>query len=194
MAYNEYENQKYNNREYDNFSLEDSTFIECNFTHCSFYSCTLINCSFINCTFTNCTIADLKHKYTDGMNNTFISCRIIGIDWKDLEKKGSIALPFTILDHCSLTYNNFYKLKMNKYDFKESSLEGSYFTECQLKESNFRGCNLKGCSFTNTNLQGADFRFADNYAFEINTNYIKAAKFSFPEVVGLLSSLEIIIE
>lgn len=36
-----------------------------------------------------------------------------------------------------------------------------------------------------------DFRESTGYEIDINTNMLKDAKFSFPEVVSLLDSLEI---
>lgn len=68
------------------------------------------------------------------------------------------------------------------------------FEECNLKDSSFEKSLLNTTQFTNRDLRGADFREATGYQIDINTNKLKGAKFSFPEVINLLSGLEINID
>lgn len=44
------------------------------------------------------------------------------------------------------------------------------------------------------NMPKADFRGARGYAIDIKNNNLEGAKFSYPEVVSLLSSIDIIID
>ena len=55
-------------------------------------------------------------------------------------------------------------------------------------------CNLLNATFDNTNLEGADLTQSTNYAIDPERNKIKGAKFSLPEIVGLLTKYGIQIE
>ena len=68
------------------------------------------------------------------------------------------------------------------------------FDGCQLAEAKFKNCRLSGTQFTGCNLQKADFRGAAGYSIDLATNRLKAARFSFPEVVRLLDGLGIQID
>ena len=68
------------------------------------------------------------------------------------------------------------------------------FEECDLQESNFRNCRLEATQFFRCDVRKADFREAKGYVIDIPSNKLRQAKFSFPEVVSLLDSLEIKIE
>jgi hypothetical protein len=53
---------------------------------------------------------------------------------------------------------------------------------------------LADAKFENTILQKADLRSAFNYAIDPEINKIKKAKFSLPEVTGLLKKYDIEID
>lgn len=73
-------------------------------------------------------------------------------------------------------------------------IQESIFEECDLQESNFRNCRLEATQFFRCDVRKADFREAKGYVIDIPSNKLRQAKFSFPEVVSLLDSLEIKIE
>ena len=73
-------------------------------------------------------------------------------------------------------------------------MHGSFFEECDLTEADFRECNLEEAVFVNDNLMKADLRGAKNYVISPESNRVRKAKFSFPEVMSLLKCLEIEVE
>jgi fluoroquinolone resistance protein len=82
---------------------------------------------------------------------------------------------------------------MKNTSFDGSKMRESYFTNTCLNNANFNGVDLQGTTFHHCDLGKADFSSAMNYSIDPITNKIKKAKFSFPEVVGLLHGFDIII-
>ena len=83
---------------------------------------------------------------------------------------------------------------MKKTIFTSCKLEEVDFTEADLSSSVFDNCDLSKTIFENTILQKVDFRTAYNYSINPEKNNIKKAKFSLPEVMGLLNNYDIEIE
>jgi len=65
------------------------------------------------------------------------------------------------------------------------------FTEADLTNSIFNNCEFKSAIFERTTLEKSDFRTSYNYIIDPEKNKIKKAKFSMPEVLGLLRKYNI---
>ena len=68
-----------------------------------------------------------------------------------------------------------------------------------LAETNMKGvslydCDLADATFERTDLTQADLRGAKNYIIDPDINKLKNARFSIPEVLGLLAKYSIKIE
>jgi uncharacterized protein YjbI with pentapeptide repeats len=68
------------------------------------------------------------------------------------------------------------------------------FTEADLTESNFEGTNFDQSKFLKSNLTKVSFKKAYNYWIDIHNTIIKKARFSMPEAMSLLQSLDVTIE
>lgn len=79
--------------------------------------------------------------------------------------------------------SSFVSCKVYECLFKQVNLSESKFTNCDLKKSTFHLCDLSKCDFTD----------ATNYLIDPRTNNIKKARFSMPEAVRLLESLDIVL-
>jgi len=119
----------------------------------------------------------------------FSSCKLVGIEWVQLDDFVSPAF-----DECNLYYCNFIGLKLKKTRFFKSSLREADFSQAELAESNFAECDLTSARFNGTNLTKADFRGARNYVIDPVGNKIRGARFSMPEAQGLLAGLGVVIE
>ena len=73
---------------------------------------------------------------------------------------------------------------MKEVDFYEANLKKAYFNNSVLTQT----------IFNKANLTDADFRGARDYFINLRETNIKKAKFSMPEALALLYSLEIIID
>lgn len=189
-----FEEQEIQDKQFEDISFENMEYIDCDFTGCQFIGIKLKNCKFKNCRFVNCIIGNIGFLYCDASNLEFTNSVLIGINWEDLKLKGVDIAVFKCMKACTIKYNYFTNLRLTKYDFKGSQFDECFFENCKLTDSSFGSVSLQGTKFIKCDLSGTDFREASDYVIDIADNKLKKAKFSFPEVVNLLSSLDIIIE
>lgn len=83
-------------------------------------------------------------------------------------------------------------IKDKKY--QDVTMEQYKFTDCTFENCSFEDCRLEATQFFKCDIRKADFREAKGYVIDIPSNKLKQAKFSFPEVTSLLTSLEIKID
>lgn len=195
MQENYWEEQVIKDKKYQDVTMEQYKFTDCTFENCSFEDCRVMNCIFVNCRFYNCNIISLSSKYSEVKNAAFRKCNLIGIHcWNELLPVGKYAHAIDKLEGCYLKYNSFLEMPFRKFDFSGNIIQESMFEECDLQESSFRDCRLEATQFFRCDIRKADFREAKGYVIDIPSNKLKQAKFSFPEVTSLLTSLEIKID
>jgi uncharacterized protein YjbI with pentapeptide repeats len=79
-------------------------------------------------------------------------------------------------------------------NFKQCIIHEVDFTDADLCNAVFANCDLMSSTFMNTNLEKANFSTAKNYSINPQLNKIKKARFSVPEITGLLHQYDIVIE
>ena len=95
---------------------------------------------------------------------------------------------------CQLNYSNFKLIKMPGTKIVNCEAKEVDFIETDLSKGDLRQTDFENSRFFKTNLSSADLRGAKNYCIDIKSNLIKKARFSLPEVMLLLNSLDITIE
>ena len=98
------------------------------------------------------------------------------------------------MEDSSLDYASFYGLKPRSSKFKNCTFREADFTLSDVSSVDFDQCDFTGAHFEKTNLEKADLRTCRNYLIDPDTNKIKKARFSMPQVVGLLYKYDIVIE
>ena len=189
----EHREQIFVGKEYD-ADIRKQEFLECVFEQCVFAGVALIDVVFNNCTFVGCTFRDANMAGLRMQNATFRDTAFINIDWSEIRCASKLFPLIKEINTCILKYNNFFKMKLPKLAFVDCSLIDCAFQECDLPGSVFKNVDLQDTSFQNCNLSRADFREARNYRINTESNRMYKAKFSLPEVVGLLAGLDIVIE
>jgi uncharacterized protein YjbI with pentapeptide repeats len=127
-------------------------------------------------------------------NSVLIESEFIGINWNTLKGDSFSAEPINAARKCFFKYNNFISMKLNNFSFSGSKFQESLFEDCDLIEADFKDVRFESTQFIQCNLVKSDFRGAYGYAIDIQSNNLKKAKFSFPEVTSLLNSIDIVIE
>ena len=117
----------------------------------------------------------------------------MGVNWSNL-LGGGYLIPIAALHDYQMKYNHFVEINFAKFDFSGNTILASLFADCNLSESRFLECQLDRTEFFRCNLTKADFRNAAGYVVDLQTNKLKDAKFSFPEVINLLQGTGIIID
>lgn len=170
--------------------LPDGEYENCIFINCNFSNLNLSKLNFSECKFSSCNMSLAELTKTGFQDIKFKDCKLLGLHFDNCSE-----FRFTVdFDNCVLNLSSFYKRKLKKINFKNSSLQEVDFTETDLSGSVFDNCDLTRAIFENTILEKADFRTSFNYSINPEKNKIKKAKFSIPGIVGLLDKYDIEIE
>jgi fluoroquinolone resistance protein len=170
-------------------TLFDKEFEECTFSKISFTVCRFERCKFIDCKFNESILSAIKPIDSVFRNVEFTNSKVIGLDWTMSKNIDSFTFK-----SCQINYSNFRFLKLPKSKFFNCIAKDVDFTEADLSGSDFSGTDFENSRFFKTNLFGCDLRNAKNYYIDIKTNNIRKAKFSYPEALNLLGSLDIEVE
>lgn len=189
-----YESEVFENIELNNEILENTKFIECEFVGCKIQHSTLRVVKFLDCKFKSCSIINIKFQSSQFQNIDFLNCNINGINWKTLESNRQFIPVIKSLKKSFLKYSIFYDMDLKNFDFEGNNFCETLFNRCNLEGANFKNCNFDGSEFKENNLKKSQFKEAYGYNIDINSNELSGAKFSFPEVIKLLESLNIEID
>ena len=190
MSKNYIEDKTFEGRDFKLEKLEDGDYENCRFNNCNLANTNLSNISFMESTFEQCDLSMAKVGNTAFKDIRFIKCKLLGVHFEDCNPF-LLAMKF---DGCQLDLASFYKLSLKNTEWKNCHLKEADFNESDLTAASFGGCDLSGAVFRNSVLEKADFRGAINYSIDPEANNIKKAKFSIPEVAGLLDKYNIVIE
>lgn len=172
-----------------NDDLSRTEFIKCKIEHCVSQQLNLTGGTFEDCTFLGCNFSNANINGTRFIDCSFTECKIIGWHW---HRSGS---PLSIrLTRCNCSESNFFGVSMKKLSLTECLFANCDFGDAKLTNADLSGSDFAGARFANTDLAHADFRGSTSYAIDVRSNIIKKARFSLPEAVSLLNSLNIIVE
>jgi len=191
LSHNEYYGLQYTDESYEDSEFEYIEFHECTFKRCSFERTQFKSCIFISCRFDACKFSLAKIDDSTFTHNHFEDSQLVGINWSLASDSDSKMLkPF-----------DFYKCILNYSIFMGTNLREISIVGCMVKEADFSDANLSrvnasesdfsGSRFVQTNLTEADFSSARNYRINASHNILKRTKFSLPEAMSLLHSLDI---
>jgi fluoroquinolone resistance protein len=189
-----FEKDGYERETFTGLSLSEETvtgvtFEECRFENCSFIAGKFESCRFLGTTFSGCVLSAVVPMNSRFDEVTFKNCKVIGIDWTRTTETRKLHFS-----DCQLNYSNFRFLGLPGLKIERSEVKDADFIEAKLKGASFARSDLEKTRFFKTDLTGADFRGAWNYSIDPGTNTLKKTRFSLPEAIALLESLDIIIE
>jgi fluoroquinolone resistance protein len=174
---------------YTNNKIADKEFEDCLFEKCIFIDCVFENCRFLDCTFSECSISATKPFNSQFATVHFKDSKVMGVDWT----RASSIRQLTF-NHCNISYSNFSFLKLPQLQLIDCIAKEVNFNSTDLTAGVFTKTDFLQSIFSSTNLTRADFRHASNYGIDFHFNVLKKAKFSLPEAMSLLTSLEIELE
>lgn len=171
-------------------ALPKGDYENCTFLNCNLSNADLSNITFIDCHFTNCNLSLANLSRTGFQNIKFKDCKLLGLHFQNCNEF-LLALDF---ESCNLNLASFYKLKLKKTAFRNTSLQEADLTEADLSAALFDNCDLARATFENTLLEKADFRTSYNYSIDPQSNRIRKAKFAMSGIRGLLDRYDIDVE
>jgi uncharacterized protein YjbI with pentapeptide repeats len=107
------------------------------------------------------------------------------------DERSLIERRFVDFQSCSLDYSLFIGLKLKGIKIQGCSAKHLDFEGADLTAADCSGSNFEASRFVHTNLTKADFSGAVNYLIDARINTLEKTKFSLPEAISLLKSLDI---
>ena len=191
-----YFDEKFKNIEIPSESIEGSSFTDCIFYDCNLSDGTLRYCTIENCQLINCDLSLIKLPQTHFRQTSFKHCRMMGINWSqaDWESHSLLVKKRVEFEECMLDHSLFIGLDLSETVFLNCKARKMDFEGTNLERADFSGTDLEGTRFVNCNLSGANFTTAVNYVIDASRNKLHKTRFSLPEAISLLHSLDIILE
>lgn len=164
-------------------------FYQCRFENCDLTSVDFSQSRFEKCVFEGCNLSLARVQNCRFLGVQFNQCKLTG---NAFDKCDSFLLDIAF-EGCFLSNCNFSALNLKKTPFRRCEILESDFVGTQLTECDFTQSNLAGSVFNTCDLTKANFVDARAYSINPQNNKVKKARFSMPEVVGLLEHLDIVI-
>jgi fluoroquinolone resistance protein len=171
-------------------AIAGKEFDHCVFQKCRFLSCTFRGCRFMDCTFKESLLSAIKFIDCSFMETVFRDSKIMGIDWT-MAGKSLRGMHFL---KCDISQTLFGHVKLLHLVMTDCTAKEVDFTCADCSKADFEGTDFERSVFHGTNLTEASFKRACNYAIDSRSNTLKKTKFSLPEAVSLLRSLDIVLE
>ena len=193
---NAFNAQTFKNVVHKSQHFQAKEFTDCTFVKCVFSESIFAECSFQNCVFKDCDLNLIQLPGCTFMETRFENSRLAGVNWTETSlAKNKILLGKTVdFTGCALNHSIFMWLNLKGVGLTKCVAREVDFSEADLSEADCRGTDFENSRFWHTNLTGADFRGAVNYSIAANLNTLKKTKFSLPEAMALLYSLDIVLD
>ena len=189
----EYSDLVFNNLHLQSEQILSSEFFDCVFSDCSFAESIFQKCRFVNCAFQKCDLSLAQVPESIFFTTRFEESKIIGVNWAQADWPGSgLGKPITFIKS-AISHCTFIGLSLKGIQIKDSIAIDVDFREADLSRADFSGTDLSESMFKDTNLTESDLSQARNYDIDPGQNVLQGAKFSFPEAMSLLYSMDIIL-
>lgn len=175
----------------DDVEIAGVRFEGCTFTRCTFTETVLRGCTFLDCTFADCRLSLVRVPDSSFRAVRFERSQVIGVNWAE-GAWHTVGLPSDLhFTGSALNHSVFFGLTLRGLVMRDCVARHVEFGEADLSGADLRGTDFTGSRFLHTDLTGADFTRATNYSIDAAANTLKGAKFSLPEAMALLYSLDI---
>lgn len=173
--------------------LLSSEFYDCVFIGCSFVESVFQHCGFVNCVFQACDLSLIQTPESNFASTRFENSKVIGVNWTQADW-GVTGLWNPIgFFKCTISHSTFIGLTLRGIQIRDCVAVDTDFREADLSQADFAGTDLSKSMFGNTNLTEADLSRARNYHIDPGQNVLRQARFSLPEAMSLLYSMDIVL-
>lgn len=188
---NEHDDETFTDIELAGAIIEGRRFRDCSFVRCNLSDASLVRCRFSDCKFVDCNLSLTKVTSTGFSGVTFTDCKTVGINWTDAYWS-SIRVPGSLsFVRCILNDSTFFGLDLRELKLIDCRAIDVDFTGANCEDADFSHSDLRDSVFRQSKLARANFSEASNYSINISNNDIKRAKFTLPDAMSLLYSLDI---
>ena len=188
---NEYGGRRFKGIHLDGGRLEAVTFLDCMFERCTFVETIWQSCRFVNSFFLECDLSLMRVPGSVFASTRFEDSKLIGVNWTEAGWPGVGLGDPIALSRCSISHSTFLGLDLQRVRMRECVAVDVDFREADLRKADLRGCELLDSMFQGANLSEADLRGARDYRIDAAETTISGARFTMPEALSLLHSLDI---
>ena len=174
-------------------AVYDKSFDNCTFIDCALRETVFVDCRFSECLFSGSDLSLVQVKNCAFTSTQFEGSQLVGINWAEANWHQRGFLKTIDFTNCVLNYSSFFGLELKEMKLVNCIAKEVDFAEANITGAQCRGTDFLNSRFQNTNLTQANFTGAINYAIAAQANVLKATKFSLPEAMSLLYSLDIIL-
>jgi len=168
-------------------------FNECVFRRCAFVETAFTFCRFTDCLFDDCDLSVISVKEVTFTHVRFENSKLLGVNWSLASwDKGGFLEPLAFAN-CDVSYSTFFGLKLHGLKLTGCIAHDADFAEADLTRGHFNQTDFSESRFLHTNLTEVDFTGASNYTINAAVNILKKTRFSLPEAMTLLYSLDIVL-
>lgn len=186
-----YEDQTFSDLFLEFGYLETAVFVNCTFRDAILTETEFRGCRFVECAFVRCDLSLVKWTHSTFAGVLFEGCKLAGIDWTQLDWQAvRLGEPFRFRQ-CALNHGTFIGLSLPELMAVDCTAVDVDFREADLTRADFSGSDLRDSLFSRTNLTRADLRRARNYSIDPGQNTLTGARFTLPEALALLYSMDI---
>ncbi len=170
-----------------------SEFYDCVFSRCSFVETVLRRCRLVDCVFRECDLSLIRLPESSLTGVRFEDCKVVGVNWTEAHwPKGGLGNPMGFF-RCAISHSTFIGRRLLGIEIRDCVALDVDFREADLSGADFGGTDLSGSLFGSTDLSEADLSRASNYHIDPGQNTLRQARFSLPEAMSLLYSMDIIL-
>jgi fluoroquinolone resistance protein len=191
LSATQYVNRKFEKETLTGERIVTGEFTESLFIRCDFSETIFEACRFTDCLFDGCDLAMVEFPGCTFTSVAFKDSRLMGVDWTRADWPrlgGGRRITFT---DCVISHSTFIGLSLREIQLVRCTASDVDFREADLSRASFIDTDLAESIFQNTDLTQADFSRARNYRIDPAQNKISRAKFSLPEALSLLYSMDI---
>ncbi|HSW59004.1 MAG TPA: pentapeptide repeat-containing protein [Dehalococcoidales bacterium] len=189
-----FEQKYYYQEKFNKLAVTRAVYNGLSFEECEFWGCHLIDCKFeksrfLRCVFRECILSAIIPMNCRLDDVKFLGSKAIGIDWTKSQRAHDLEFSQT-----QINYSNFRLMPLTGIKITHCEAKEADFTEADLSGGDFQGTDFEKSRFFKTNLADANFKGARNYFIDVKNNILKKTRFSMPEALNLLQSLDIILD
>ena len=188
-----YADQVFKDVDLERGRLVSSEFCDCMFVRCSFVESVFHDCRFVNCAFQQCDLSLIQVPGSTFSATRFEDSKVIGVNWTQVNWSATgLGNPLGFFKS-AINHSTFIGLSLRGIPIRDCAAVDVDFREADLSQADFAGTDLSQSIFGHTNLTGADLSRARNYHIDPGQNVLRQARFSLPEAMSLLYSLDIVL-
>ena len=189
----EFESESFDGLKLEGATIRGKVFDACRFTGCHLRDVHFVGCRFHDCLFQACDLSLMHVAGCSFASTRFADSQVIGVNWTEAEWP-AFTLPQPVnFRQCAISYSTFFGVGLPQSELTECLARDVDFAEADLTRANCTYTNFSESRFFHTNLTEADFSHASNYAIDARVNALKKTKFTLPEAMSLLRSLDIVL-